>query len=308
MLKKPIPIYIFIILIVIFLILGILAYNYLKDELEMTKKEVSKLKSEGYVKLETLPDLVEKIKPSIVCIIAETNLKEIPLTGGEYLEMDNKVWSSGTGFIYSEDGYIITANHVIENNTGNIIVSVQENGKSKDYKAKVLNFNEDADIAIIKIEVSGLNFLELGDYNEVKEGEEVAFIGFPLIFRFPITHTGIISAKTKSKYKEDKESVDVYTINAFVNQGNSGGPLFSVKSGKVIGIINARFNQIPEKLFLKLPENYEPIMRIGGVDPISLSVETYNRNLRYTGEVNQVGIGFSTSINYAKSLLGDISP
>jgi len=54
---------------------------------------------------------------------------------------------------------------------------------------------------------------------------------------------------------------------------------------------------------LKLPSNYSPTMTIDGVDPISLSVETYNTNLRFIGDVTQVGIGYSTSIEYGKELL-----
>ena len=92
-------------------------------------------------------------------------------------------------------------------------------------------------------------------------------------------------------------------LNAFINPGNSGGPVFSADTGEIIGIINSRMNVVDENQFLKLPSEYSPIMTLGGIDPIGLSVETYNANLRQIGDITQVGIGYSTSIEYGKELL-----
>ncbi|HUV03060.1 MAG TPA: serine protease [Desulfobacteria bacterium] len=246
---------------------------------------------------------VEQIKPAVVMILAETNRSEIPFTGGEYIMMSDKVFSKGTGFIVTEDGFILTANHVVREAKDKIQVRIMQDNKFKFYEAKLISENVDADVALLKIEGEKFPNTKLGEYNEFKEGMSIGFIGFPLTMNLPITNNGIISGIGKFQYEKDGEVVDIYTLNAFINQGNSGGPVFSADTGEVIGIINARMNVINENQFLKLPPDYSPIMRIGGIDPITLSVETYNSNLKFIGDVTQVGIGYSTSIEYGKELL-----
>ncbi len=246
---------------------------------------------------------VVKIKPSIVMIFAETTKSELPFTGGEYIKMDNKVFSKGTGFIVTSDGYILTANHVVKEAKDKIQVRTIEGDKFKVYEAELISSNNDADVALLKINVNDLPHVDLGDYDKFEDGMSVGFIGFPLSMNLPLTNNGIISGKGKFQYEKDGDGVDIYTLNAFINQGNSGGPVFSANTGEVIGIINARMNVVNEKQFIK----YDPTGRgqalIGGVDPIALAVETYNTNLRFIGDVTQVGIGYSTSIEYGKSLL-----
>ncbi len=246
---------------------------------------------------------VEQIKPAVVTILAETNRSELPFTGGEYILVNNKVFSKGTGFIVTEDGYILTANHVVNEAKDKIQIRVTKDNRFESYEARLISFNSDADIALLKINGSGFSHVSLGDYDKFKEGMGIGFIGFPLNVNLPITNNGIISGKGKFKYEKDGNDVDIYTINAFVNKGNSGGPVFSANTGEVIGIINARVSVVNDNQFLKLPPDYSPIMKIGGIDPIALSVETYNANLRFIGDVTQVGIGYSTSIQYGKELL-----
>lgn len=265
------------------------------DNLELIKEE--------NVMTNNLSDNVEKVKPSVVMVFAETNRSELPFTGGEYILMNNKVFSKGTGFIVTEDGYILTANHVVKEAKDKIQVNVIKDNRFEPYKAKLISCNNAADIALLKINGNGFPHVSFGDYDKFKEGIEIGFIGFPLNMYLPITNNGIISGKGKFQYEKDENAIDVYTINAFVNRGNSGGPVFSADTGEVIGIINARMNVVDENQFLRLPPNYSPVMKIGGVDPIALSVETYNANLRFIGDVTQVGIGYSTSIQYGKELL-----
>ncbi len=128
----------------------------------------------------------------------------------------------------------------------------------------------------------------------------IGFVGFPLIMELPLTNNGIISGKGTFKYEKNGDVVDIYTLNAFINQGNSGGPVFSADTGEVIGIINARMNVVNENQFIKYDGSG---VKISGIDPIALSVEAYNANLRFIGDVSQVGIGYSTSIEYGKVLL-----
>ena len=145
--------------------------------------------------------------------------------------------------------------------------------------------------------------LTLGRYSDGVDGNDVAFIGFPLNLGFHITHRGIISSKTRIRYDKALKAVDIFTVNAFVNRGNSGGPLFLIDSGQVIGVINARQAFDPQQAMIHLPPNYKPMMKMGGIDPLGLSVETHNRAVALIGDIGQVGIGLSSSIDYIRAVM-----
>jgi S1-C subfamily serine protease len=263
--------------------------NYKIDNLEISKEE-------KIIIVNNFSKNVEKIKPAVVMIIGETNLSELPLVGGEYVINQNKVFSKGTGFIVSENGYILTANHVVRDAKNKILV--YQNGNP--FEARIVSDNNDSDLALLKIEGNRFPHVTLGNYDKFAEGIDIGFIGFPLNMLSPITNKGIISGKGKIAV-----DIDGYTLDAFINQGNSGGPVFSADSGEIIGVINARYAILNENQFIKLPSNYSSVMKLGGVDPIRLSVDTYNSNLRFIGDVTQVGIGYATSIEYGKVLLKD---
>ncbi len=285
------------ILIAVFLILiSFSCINNKTDNSELIKKEKNVMNN-------NFSNNVERIKPAVVMVLAETNRSELPFTGGEYFLMNDKVFSKGTGFIVTEDGYILTANHVVKEAEDKIQVRIAKDNRFESYEARLISSNNTADVALLKIDGKGFPYVSFGDYSKFKEGMGIGFIGFPLNMNLPITNNGIISGKGKFQYEKALNPVDIYTINAFVNKGNSGGPVFSADTGEVIGIINARPSIVDDSQFLKLPPNYSPIMKIGGIDPITLSVETYNANLRFIGDVTQVGIGYSTSIQYGKELL-----
>ncbi len=158
-------------------------------------------------------------------------------------------------------------------------------------------------MALIKIEGASFPYVEIGNPDEIRFGDKIGFIGFPLTYNFPITNEGIISSKVAYVYPGKQKPTATFTLNSFVNPGNSGGPVFTANGGKVIGVINARANAVSENLFIKLPPGYSSGVFLSGLDPIVLSVETYNQNLRTIGDVTQVGIGFSSSVQYAKELL-----
>jgi S1-C subfamily serine protease len=261
------------------------------------------IKGEKIVMTNNFSNIVEQIKPAVVMILAETNRSKLPFAGEEYIFANNKVFSKGTGFIVTEDGYILTANHVVKEAKDKIQVRVTKDNRFESYEARLISFNSDADVSLLKITGSGFSHVSFGDYGKFKEGMGIGFIGFPLKFDSPLTNNGIISGKVKFQYENTSNLVDIYTINAFVNKGNSGGPLFTADSGEVIGIINARMNVVSENQFIKYDPNNRATVKIGGIDPIALAVETYNANLRFIGDVTQVGIGYSTSIQYGKELL-----
>ena len=144
---------------------------------------------------------------------------------------------SGSGVIISSDGYIVTNNHVVN---GADEINVTLNNK-KSYKAKVIGVDASSDIAVIKIEASGLPYLVYGNSDEIKLGQWVLAIGYPLNLDVTIT-AGIISAKNRSidinSRQSDKPVESFLQTDAAVNQGNSGGALVNT-SGELIGINSA---------------------------------------------------------------------
>ncbi len=136
--------------------------------------------------------------------------------------------SLGSGFIISTDGYILTNAHVVEAADE---INVKLNDK-REFKAKVIGSDKRTDIALIKIEATGLPAVKFGDPNKLKVGEWVIAIGSPFGFENSVT-AGIVSAKGRSLPQEN--FVPFIQTDAAVNPGNSGGPLFNMR-GEVVGI------------------------------------------------------------------------
>ena len=136
--------------------------------------------------------------------------------------------SLGSGFIISSDGYIMTNAHVVEAADE---ITVKLNDK-RELKAKVIGSDRRTDMALIKIEATGLPAVKFGDPNRLKVGEWVLAIGSPFGFENTVT-AGIVSAKGRSLPQESY--VPFIQTDVAVNQGNSGGPLFNMR-GEVVGI------------------------------------------------------------------------
>jgi serine protease Do len=134
----------------------------------------------------------------------------------------------GSGFIISEDGYILTNAHVVEDAT-DVTVKLTDR---REFKAKVVGVDKRSDIATLKIEASGLPTVRIGDPEKVKVGDWVAAIGSPFGFENSVT-AGIVSAKSRAL--PDSTYVPFIQTDVAVNPGNSGGPLFNMQ-GEVIGI------------------------------------------------------------------------
>ncbi len=249
-------------------------------------------------------DLLAGVKSATVLVLARTGMQELPEIGEFIRTSDNAVLSKGTGFCVDQSGSIITASHVIPNNSAGIDVCFAT-APEISYSALLASRDEDGDVCIIKIDKdkNKFPFLKLGNFNDCREGDDVGFIGFPLRFDFPITHKGIISGKTRISYEEGLNSVPVLTVNAFINPGNSGGPVFHGDTGEILAVVNAKPNLPNKNMLLRLPPDYSPAMTIGGVDPLTLTVDTYNRTIKHIGEVSQIGMGFCSSIELAKALL-----
>lgn len=146
--------------------------------------------------------------------------------------------ASGSGVLITADGYIVTNNHVV-NGADELTVTLTN---KKTYKAKVIGADPSSDLAVIKIEESGLPYLVYGNSDDVKLGQWVLAIGYPLNLDVTIT-AGIISAKNRSidinARQTDKPTVESFLqTDAAVNQGNSGGALVNT-NGELVGINSA---------------------------------------------------------------------
>ena len=147
---------------------------------------------------------------------------------------------AGSGVIISADGYIITNNHVItDESTGKLADSVKVRlTDSSEYDAKVVGHDSDSDIAVIKIEAKNLSPAVLGSSDSLKVGEQVIAVGNPLGELGGTVTGGIISA-TNREISVDNNMMNLIQIDAAINPGNSGGGLFNMK-GELIGIVNAK--------------------------------------------------------------------
>jgi len=154
---------------------------------------------------------------------------------GQQRERDIEVPGSGSGFIISNDGYILTNHHVVEDADE---VRVQLTDK-REFKAKVIGSDRRTDTALIKIEAKELPRATIGDPNKLKVGEWVVAIGQPFGLESTMT-AGILSAKQRDIGGTDL--VPFLQSDVAINPGNSGGPLFNMK-GEVIGVNSMIFSR-----------------------------------------------------------------
>jgi serine protease Do len=193
-----------------------------------------------------LPDfteLVEKQGPAVVNIsttqIVRTDAGMPNLPEGDpfyeffkryapQMPREQESQSLGSGFIISADGYILTNAHVIDH-ADKITVRLTD---KREFSAKVIGADKRTDVALIRIDASGLPKVTVGDPNKMKVGEWVVAIGSPFGFDSSVT-AGIVSAKGRSLPQDN--FVPFIQTDVAINPGNSGGPLFNM-SGEVVGI------------------------------------------------------------------------
>jgi len=143
--------------------------------------------------------------------------------------------SLGSGFILSEDGYILTNQHVVSD-AKEVTVRLSDH---RQLPAQVVGSDERADIALLKIDAKGLPAVKLADMGKTRVGEWVLAIGSPFGFDYSVT-AGIISAKGRNL--DTEQYVPFIQTDAAINPGNSGGPLFNLK-GEVVGINSQIYSQ-----------------------------------------------------------------
>jgi serine protease Do len=148
--------------------------------------------------------------------------------GGERGPRDETRRGAGSGFFVSTDGYILTNAHVVDD-AEEVVVKLTD---KREFNARVIGTDSRTDIALIKIDASGLPKVTVGDPNRLRVGEWVVAIGSPFGFENSVT-AGIVSAKGRSLPSENY--VPFIQTDVAVNPGNSGGPLFNMR-GEVVGV------------------------------------------------------------------------
>ena len=148
---------------------------------------------------------------------------------------------SGSGFIISEDGYILTNYHVVENGyTANLDIQVIT-ADGTEYSAKIVGVEPNNDIAVLKIDAQGLNAAALGNSDELRVGDEIFAVGNPLgELEFSMS-SGHVSALDRVINTQESERINMFQIDAAVNEGNSGGPVYNAL-GEVVGIVTAKYS------------------------------------------------------------------
>ncbi len=181
-----------------------------------------------------------KILPSIVGIKIEYNVTSMFSIFGN--NQTSTATATGSGIIISDDGYILTNNHVVSSSEEESYYQVSEATKitvtlfddDTEYEAKIVGTDEETDLAVIKIDKTGLTKAEFADSDSIKVGEFAMAVGSPLGLQSTVT-CGIVSAVNREVTDSDGKTYTLIQTDAAINAGNSGGALVN-SEGKVIGV------------------------------------------------------------------------
>ncbi|MBQ7600117.1 MAG: trypsin-like peptidase domain-containing protein [Clostridia bacterium] len=236
----------------------------------------------------TYSQVADMVKDSVVEISTEMEVRS------SWFNAIQK--GAGSGVVISEDGYIITNAHVITGDgttlAKSIVVRLHD---STEYEAKVVGYDIDADIAVLKIDAEGLTPAVIGNSDALVVGEEVIAVGNPLGTLGGTVTNGIISAKERTISVEGN-IMTLLQHSASISPGNSGGGLFNMR-GELVAIVNAKSTRTDTE-------------SIGFAIPVKDALETSEQLLQY-GYVRgkpDIGVGFETVTSTYMSFFYDIKP
>ena len=178
----------------------------------------------------TMQQIAAVASPSVVAITTEQMSSSQTWFGGYYVQS-----GAGSGIIVSQDGYILTCAHVVSGATS---VKVQLNGSDQSYDATVVGVDSTSDIAVLKIDATGLTPAVIGDSDKLAVGETTVAVGNPLGTLSNTVTQGIVSALNRQVTVEDNDMTLIQTDTS-ISPGNSGGGLFNA-NGELIGVVNAK--------------------------------------------------------------------
>jgi len=196
------------------------------------------------------------------------------------LDTNNKLIGTGSGFIFSKKGILVTCNHVVK---GSATIVLKFPDSTEFISAKVIMRDDEHDLALLKFDDQNRKPLEVGNLDNVIEGMRVIFSGYPFGAQDLTTHQGIISAIIK-----DATDITSYLIDGTVNSGNSGCPLLN-SEGKVIGIVNAK-RRNRNDLLSKVEELQSGAIALHGIDLVEI-YQALSNNL-------QLGVGIAVPASY----------
>lgn len=266
-------------LIVILLCIVIIKLDYTNNNMSVsTEYEVNRLSTNSDIKVEKkTTELIESAVKSVVGISKlEQNGNSIFLNDSE------QKLGLGSGVILTENGYILTNQHVAGNKYGNCYVTL-ENGTT--YNGSVIWADSNLDLAIVKITADKLDYMNLADSDKVKLAEDVFAIGNPIGIEFQRTVTkGIISGIDRTIKLQDTESYmeDLIQTDATINEGNSGGALIN-SNGELIGINTVKISNA-EGIGFAVPINIikpilEKLMNSGKFEEAYLGIYGYDKEV-----------------------------
>lgn len=230
---------------------------------------------------DTAVGVAKKVQPSIVAITVEYSVNSI------FNRTPGTATAKGSGVIISEDGYILTNNHVVNSSSSssNVFYEVGEASKvtvklyndDTEYEGEIIGTDSQTDLAVIKIDKTGLTAAELGDSDSVQVGEFAMAIGSPLGLDNSVT-AGIVSAVNREVLDEDGNKYIAIQTDAAINSGNSGGALVNSK-GQVIGINTLKLSG-------------DGVEGVGFAIPINSTKDIYQQLIEYN-KVKRPYIGIS---------------
>ncbi|MBI1863830.1 trypsin-like peptidase domain-containing protein [Candidatus Woesebacteria bacterium] len=243
-------------------------------------------------------DVFDNVSPSVVTVSIEVPQRRIlnfdMFNGFKQGTVGGKPQDIGTGFILSSDGLIVTNKHVVSDTTGTYKVVTKDN---KEYKVDKISRDPSNDIAILKINATGLTPVKLGNSSNLKVGQFVIAIGTALgEFRNTVT-TGVVSGLGRgidagSDFQGYVERLDnVIQTDAAINPGNSGGPLIN-STGEVIGI-NVAVAQGAQNIGFAIP-----------IDVVRLALDQFKQNGKFASKAF-LGVSYQM-VNLSTAISNDI--
>lgn len=272
-----------IILITILMALTYILYFNIETPTQIIKpyeaSKISQTVEETKKENETITQMLERVTESVV------GISKLKSTGNSiFLKDGTSKLGLGTGIIVSENGYILTNEHVSGEKYSNCYVTF---ATGKSYQGNVVWSSTDLDLAIVKINAKNLQYITLGNSSDVKLGQIVYAIGNPIGFEFQRTVTsGIVSATNRTIIlNEDEKSSymeNLIQTDATINPGNSGGPLVN-ESGEVIGINSVKITSA-EGIGFAIPINIvktiiQSFVTSGEFEEAYLGVFAYDKNI-----------------------------
>lgn len=280
-LKEQIMMFIFFVSVISLLIILIIKLDGNRNnQIKLENYNASKLLTESEEVVEN--NIQKKINDVVKTVVGISKLKQ---NGNSiFLDKSEQKLGLGSGIILSENGYILTNQHVAGNKYSNCYVTL-ENGQI--YDGNVVWSDSNLDLAIVKISTTNLNYIKLADSDNINLADEVYAIGNPIGIEFQRTVTkGIISGKNRTiKLQDDDNSSymeDLIQTDATINEGNSGGPLVNI-NGELIGVNTVKISDA-EGIGFAVPINIikpilEKLMNTGKFEEAYIGIYGYDKEV-----------------------------